>query len=76
MRREVFMGRAVGRRRVQEEMLRASAATPEDARLCIEDLNRVGVALMSEDGKRIAPPPKGYGGARIDTVKYGEEKKG
>jgi hypothetical protein len=54
----------------------ATAATPEDARLLLEDLNRDGIALQTSDGRRVDPKPKPRGkDPRFTYMRFDEEEK-
>jgi hypothetical protein len=66
-------GRSGGRRLAIEAIIHANAASPEEARLCIGDLNRIGFALQSSDGKRVEPKPTR--GARFRYMRFDEEEK-
>lgn len=65
-------GRASGRRAAIEAVIKAHACSPEEAQLCIDDLNSSGFALQSSDGRRVAPPKRTR--ARFEYVRFDEEK--
>lgn len=71
--RKILVGRRSGRRRGIEEVIVATAATPEDARLLLEDLHRVGFCFQTSDGRRVEPPHRN--GARFTYMRFDEEKK-
>lgn len=65
-------GLRCSRRYASEMFIAATAATPEDAELCLEDLRTVGIALLSSEGKRVEPPRRN--GARFACIRFDEEK--
>jgi hypothetical protein len=62
-----------GRRHATEVIILATAATAEDARLLLEDLNRDGIALQTSDGRRVKPPHRN--GSRFTYMRFDEEEK-
>jgi hypothetical protein len=71
--REFLTGQRSGRRRGIEMAIVTTAATAEDARLLLEDLNRDGIALQTSDGRRVEPPHRN--GARFTYMRFDEEEK-
>lgn len=67
------LGQRNGRALATELFIVARAASPEEAKLCLEDLQTHGFAFLSSDGKRVEPPHRN--GARFTCVKFDEEKK-
>jgi len=65
-------GQRTGRRYATELAIIAQAASPEEAKLCLEDLQQHGIALQSSDGKRVEPRT---GRGRFQYVKFDEEEK-
>lgn len=65
-------GMKVGRRYATELGIIANAVSPEEAKLCLEDLERHGVALQSSDGRRVDPKPRSP--ARFRYVRFDEEE--
>lgn len=70
--RTIRLGQRGGRRYATEMFIVATAADPEQARLAIEDLRTVGIALLTDDGMRVEPK---RGGARFTAMHFDEEKK-
>jgi len=66
-------GRNVGRRYATEQAIIAFASSPEQAALCLEDLERHGVALQDKDGNRVDPKPKAP--ARFRYCRFDEERR-
>jgi hypothetical protein len=66
-------GRSGGRRAGIEAVIVATAATPEDARLLLEDLHRDGIAVQTSDGRRVKPPHRN--GSRFTYMRFDEEEK-
>lgn len=66
-------GQRSGRRYAVEARIIATAATPDDARLLLEDLRRDGIALQTSDGRRVAPPHRN--GSRFTYIRFDEEEK-
>lgn len=50
----------------------AQAASPEEAKLCLEDLRQHGIAIQSSDGKRVEPRT---GQGRFQYVRFDEERR-
>jgi hypothetical protein len=67
----VMGGRSSGRRYATEMFIIATAANEEEAKLALEDLRTHGIALLSDEGKRVEPPRRN--GARFACVKFDEE---
>lgn len=67
-------GQLSGRRLAAELAIIANAASAREAKLCIEDLHRHGIALQSSDGRRVEPTTRR--GARFHYMRFDEEKKG
>jgi len=64
-------GRSGGRRAAIEAVIRANACSAEEAQLCIDDLNQLGFAMQSSDGRRVArKKPR----ARFTYLRFDEEK--
>lgn len=70
--RVLLTGHRSGRRRGIEMAIIAQAASPEEAKLCLEDLRWHGIALQSSDGKRVEPRT---GQGRFQYVRFDEEEK-
>lgn len=64
-------GQRTGRRYATELFIIATAATPEDRRLALEDLHTKGIACFTDEGKRVEPK----GNRRFAVVKFDEGKK-
>lgn len=64
--------RVLGKRYATEMFIIATAANEEEAKLCLEDLRTYGIALLSDEGKRVEPK---RGGARFTAVRFDEEKR-
>lgn len=71
--RTVHLGQRSGRRYATEMFIVATAANEEEARLALEDLHTYGIALLTDEGKRVEPPRRS--GARFACVKFDEEKR-
>jgi hypothetical protein len=69
----VIGGRSGGKRYATEMFIVATAANEEEARLCLEDLHTHGIALLSDEGKRVEPPHRN--GARFAAIRFDEEEK-
>lgn len=68
--RTINLNQRIGRRYATEMWIVANAATPEDARLALDDLRTKGIAMLSSDGKRVqGGEPRRYAAIRFDEEK-------
>lgn len=73
--RFILQGQRSGRRHATEQAIIANASSPEEAQLCLEDLDRHGIALQSRDGRRVDPKPEPRGeDPRFRYLRLNEEK--
>lgn len=70
-------GMPTGRRYATELAIIANASSPEEAQLCLEDLEQHGIALQDGDGRRVdpKPPSRGFTPSRLRMVRFDEERR-
>ncbi len=74
--RFILQGQRSSRRYAIKQAIIANASSPDEAQLCLEDLNRHGVALQSSDGRRVDPKPEPRGeDPRFRYMHFDEEEK-
>jgi hypothetical protein len=70
--RFILGGMRSGRRYATELAIIANASSPGEAKLCLEDAERYGIALQDSDGRRV--DPKATSPRRLTCVRFDEEK--